>query len=203
MRNICNKSVAYHEAGHAVAYWDLTGRAPILATIEPSIGYLGRVEYEGLIDDLHIDIDRSENARLRSEHSIMIKLAGLIAQKRYAGRSISDYASSPDWLAAVDFAIRLNNDTREAIACIGWLEYRTTDLIEHHWQLVRRVASALLRHKILGGVELQNILRVATLLLLIQFIPTRARVRNEVPSMIAPISVCYLVENQAVTCGSV
>jgi hypothetical protein len=154
MRNASKTSIAYHEAGHVVAYWVLTGRAPTRATIEKSIGNLGRVDYKPLIDKNHLDIDKNAKGRLRAEQSIMIKLAGPIAQKRYSARSIRNYHASPDWLGAVDLARRLNNSNRVAMAYVGWLEYKVADLIEHQWKNVNRVAGILLRQKTLRAAEL-------------------------------------------------
>ena len=200
MGHISKKSIAYHEAGHTVAYWALTGRTPVQASIEPSIGYLGHVKYKSLINKKHLDIGRRDQARVKLEHSIMIKLAGPIAQQRISGVSGPDCTSSSDWLSAVDLALRQNDNESKAFAYIGWLEYKTTDLLEHHWQLVKRVANWLLKHKKLHRAELQKIFGAAVLLLLVYIIPIRARIRNEVSNMIAPISVCCLGDIQAVTC---
>ena len=161
MRNSSKKSIAYHEAGHIIVYWGLTGRAPTRATIEPSIGHLGRVERKSLIDKTHLDSDVSDKTRVRAEKCIMIKLAGPLAQKRYSARSIRNYHASPDWLEAADFALRLYGSERIAMSHIGWLEYRTADLIEHQWQDVKRVADALLRQKTLSKAELQKTLMPA------------------------------------------
>ena len=171
MRNSSKKSIAYHEAGHVVAHWDLTGRTPTRATIEPSIGHLGHVDYKSLINKIHLGIDNSDMALLRVEKSIMIKLAGPIAQKRYSARSIRNYHASPDWLGAIDIALRMNSSERAAMAYVGWLEYRTADLIEHQWQNVKRVAGALLRQKTLSKAELQKTLMPAGCQLPVYFIP--------------------------------
>jgi hypothetical protein len=161
MRSCGKKSIAHHEAGHVVAHWDLTGRTPTLATIEPSIGNLGHVDYKSLIYKMHLGIDNNDNARLRVEQSIMIKLAGPIAQKRYSAKSLLNYHASPDWLGAVDIALRLNGSEHAAMAYVGWLEYRTADLIEYQWQNIKRVAAALLRQKTLSKGELQKTLMPA------------------------------------------
>jgi hypothetical protein len=197
MRNTSKNSIAYHEAGHVVAYWDLTGGAPMRATIEPSVGQLGRVDYKSLINKPHLDIGHSNKMRLRAEHSIMIKLAGPIAQQRYSSRSIRDYHASHDWLTAVDLARRLNDSERAAMAYIGWLEYRTADLIEHHWQTIKRVGKALLRQNTLSRAELHKILTLTGLLLLLYFISVP--VRTEVPMVIAVISAGFPGGIQAVT----
>jgi hypothetical protein len=161
MTNRSRKSIAYHEAGHVVVYWHLTGHAPIRVTIEPSFGVLGRVDHKSLNDKMHLSPDIDDEARVRAEKTIMIKLAGYIAQNRSSGRTIRswrNYYASIDWLEALDAARWLIGSARAAMPYVGWLEYRTTDVIEHHWQDVKCVAGALLRQKTLSGAELQKTL---------------------------------------------
>ena len=158
MRDRSRKSIAYHEAGHVVVYWHLTGRAPIRVTIEPSMGALGRVDHKRLIDKKHLSPDIGDEARVRAEKKIMIKLAGPFAQQRYSSRSRRNDHASMDWLEAFDIARRLIDNERETIAYIAWLEYRTTDVIEQQWKDVKRVAGALLRQDTLSGAELLKIL---------------------------------------------
>ena len=158
MRDSSRKSIAYHEAGHVVVYWHLTGHAPIRVTIEPSIGTLGRVDRKRLIDNTRLGADISDKARVRAEKKIMIKLAGPVAEKRYSCRSRRNGHASMDWLEAFDIARRLIGNERETIAYVAWLEYRTADVIQQQWQNVKRVAGALLTRKTLSGAELQKTL---------------------------------------------
>jgi hypothetical protein len=111
-----------------------------------------------LIDKKHLSPDIGDEARVRGEKKIMIKLAGPVAEQRYSSRSRRNDHASMDWLEAFDIARRLIGNEREAIAYIAWLEYRTTDVIEQQWQNVKRVAGALLRQDTLSGAELQKTL---------------------------------------------
>lgn len=189
MRNSSNKSIAYHEAGHIIVYWVLTGRAPTRATIEPSIGHLGHVERNSLIDKTHLDSDVSDKTRVRAEKCIMIKLAGPLAQKRYSASSVRNYHASHDWLEAADFALRLYGGERTAMSHIGWLEYRTADLIKHQWRDVKRVAGALLKQKTLSKAQLQKTLMPAGCQLPVYFIPEAVKRRPPISVKENPIKI--------------
>jgi len=202
LRNVSKKVIAYHEAGHAAAHWKLTGHPTTRATIEPSIVYLGRVDYKCLINKMHLTIDISKKARLRAEQSIMIKLAGPIAQKRYSAKSIYNYRANVDWLEAVDLALRLNAGEHAAMAYIDWLEYKTTDLVEHEWPIIKRIAGALLRQKTVSSADFKKLLTVAGLLLLVLLIPFRPRIRTEEPMAIAAIYSCSPGCDQALTAAA-
>ena len=177
MRNTSNKSIAYHEAGHIIVYWVLTGRAPTRATIESSIGHLGYVKRKSLLYKTHLDSDITDKTRVSAEKCIMIKLAGPLAQKRYSARSIRNYHASPDWLEAADFALRLYGGESTAMSNIGWLEYRTADLIEHQWRDVIRVAGVLLKQRTLSKAQLQKTLMPAGCQMPVYFIPEAVKRR--------------------------
>lgn len=140
----------HHEAGHAVAAWRL-GLKVRRVTIVPGADYDGFAEHDSPLRGIRLDLDDSDRARMRAEKAIMVCLAGTIAQRRFAPRSVRVWHGEGDRDLAADLALRLNGSGEAATAYLRWLDLRTADLIEATWDSVQSLANALLEVKTLNG----------------------------------------------------
>ena len=143
-------ATAYHEAGHAVVAWRL-GFKVRRVTITPGEDHDGFAEHDSPLRGIHLDIDNSDRARLRAEKAIMICLAGTLAQRRFAPRSVRLWQGESDRDLATDLALRINGSGEAATAFLAWLNLRTADLIEAAWDSVEALAGALLEHRTLDA----------------------------------------------------
>lgn len=143
-------ATAYHEAGHGVVAWRL-GFKVRRVTIEPGKDHDGFVEHDSPLRGVRLDIDGSDRARLRAEKAIMICLAGILAQRRFAPRSVRQWHGEADRDLAADLALRINGSGEAATAFLRWLDLRTADVIESAWDSVESLAAALLERRTLDA----------------------------------------------------
>ena len=81
------EATAYHEAGHTVICYLLSYK-PQSVTIVPTVDTAGHmVIHANPLHGFQLDIDGSDEARLRIESAMTICFAGPIAQKRHNPRS--------------------------------------------------------------------------------------------------------------------
>ncbi len=153
-------TVAYHEAGHAVACFYL-GRRVDRVTIVPRDGSLGHVSGRALPRSVErsgeLDTRRERQA---AEDAIIATLAGPIAEARFKGRRNHVGASSDDH-QAVNLAFRLWSAPAVATAYLDFLGARAQELIDVLWYLVDSLAAELLERRTLSGVETHRTLRRA------------------------------------------
>lgn len=88
----------------------------------------------------------------------MICLAGPIAQRHFAPRSWRHWHGGPDYVTALDLALRINGSPKAAKAHIKWLEIRTQDLLESLWGYVDDIADDLLMRGTLSPEEIRSAL---------------------------------------------
>jgi hypothetical protein len=146
------RAVAYHEAGHAVAAYDL-GLTPTLATIVPSSEFNGRVLHRNPLRHIRLDFDGSDRTRLRAERVIMILLAGPLAQRR-AGHRSPQYGGGDDFPKAAALAMHVCGSDEQVDAFLKWLNVRARAILELRWPDVERVAQALLDRNTLRSREI-------------------------------------------------
>lgn len=157
MRSAQRGATAYHEAGHAVAAWRL-GAGPRAVTIMSRSDSQGEVSYQSPLSNIRFDLDGSDRTRNRGERTIIICLAGPIAQRRFAPRSWRRWHGASDYHAAHEIALRLNKSSKAAEAHLKWLEVRTEDLVDSLWNFIERVAVALSVRGMLSSDEIRSIL---------------------------------------------
>lgn len=151
------KVTAYHEAGHTVVAWRL-GASPRTVTIIVRGNVQGEMIQESPVILADLDYDGSDHARNRIERAIMICLAGPIAQRHFAPRSWRHWHGGPDYVTALDLALRINGSPKAAKAHIKWLEIRTQDLLESLWGYVDDIADDLLMRGTLSPEEIRSAL---------------------------------------------
>jgi hypothetical protein len=146
------KATAYHEAGHAVACFMMNVKMKS-ATIIPDkeSDTAGHVDHENMFRGLNPEVELTGRARLQIERSIIICLAGFAAQRRYNKRSWRNYHGQSDFTYAVNLASYVDGDAKGASQFLKWVQFRAERLVERHWTEVRRVAQALLKHKVMNG----------------------------------------------------
>jgi len=150
---------AYHEAGHAVAIWKLLNRAPRETTIAPRQEIAGYVLHANPLRGLRLETDDSSRAETEIHQGIMICLAGAVAQRRFAPRSIRGWHPRNDYQRAADLATRVCGSDIEVNAMLRWLQIRTENLIETGWREVEAVANALLERDTLSSEEIVAAIR--------------------------------------------
>jgi hypothetical protein len=104
--------------------------------------------------DIRLDSDDTPRARIKIENSIIMYLAGPIAERRFKSRSFRHWHADDDHRRAVDLALRLCGHRESATAYLKWLEIRTKDLIDLRWQSVGRLAAGLLEKSTLKSDEI-------------------------------------------------
>jgi hypothetical protein len=156
MRDSVRRSIAFHEAGHAIACW--SRRIKIHhATIIPARGYRGRVKHAPFrgIDPTS---DNSARGDWRVKGQVIACLAGQEAQRRYSQRSLrhSDHnQAGGDYKLALDLALMVNASEEQATAYLKWLRIVTHDLVALRWPQIERVAGALFERETLTAEEIK------------------------------------------------
>ena len=153
-------ATAYHEAGHAVAYFFLRGGFHHV-TIRPESeeDSLGHIAGHAL-PSFRPDLDNSTRARQVAERLIMCSFAGGAAEALHRGRNNWQGARS-DWIAAIDLAGYFCAFGDEIEAYLKWLSIRTRNLVSSPlcWPGVEAVAEALLEREYLSSCQVRRIIR--------------------------------------------
>jgi ATP-dependent Zn protease len=157
-----NKTVAYHEAGHAVAGHALEV-ALSSATIIPSEDASGKVRHNAL-RGVDLGYDNSDRARRQAERLIMMALAGPIAQKKHNPTSRLRWHGEHDFKVASEIAERVCSSAEEAAAFLRWLKVRTKNLVHTplRWFQIEHVAAALQQHGTLSKKQFKQEIQAAT-----------------------------------------
>lgn len=137
-RSVLYHPTAYHEAGHAVMAYFL-GVCIKKVTIVSGKDYLGRIVHGNVLKGRYWEF--SSNSRM--EKNALIALAGDIAQRLHAPRSMG--GASKDHDKAYDMATRVNTSPEAAVAWIKWLKIRARDILKVRWNLVDSVARELVK----------------------------------------------------------
>ena len=161
------ESVAYHEAGHAVARIEL-GLPITSASIIPKDDSLGRVVSDNLPRSVYEAVEFGSSLtpgqEQRIQKELVAALAGEAAEKRHTGR-YNRVGSRQDYRRVDEWANRLHRP-RTAHLWVRYLQALAADLIEGRWAAVEAIAVLLLdretlrrsdllaayRHGISGGI---------------------------------------------------
>jgi hypothetical protein len=154
--------VAYHEAGHVVASYAL-GIAVESATIERDGDTAGHTvhDYGPEINELR----EGDNQRwqVMAESIVMVSLAGIVAQQRFAPDFEIDEASQPDMMDAKRVVGDLVGFDDEVLtdAWLRVLRLRTARLMLQCWPEVVSVAHKLMELKTLVASDIRDALDTA------------------------------------------
>jgi len=150
------KYVAYHEAGHAVAYWYFfNGPRFKYVTIKPEEAAWGRIV--GRLSRWNPDEDSGVRFFVRSRDRIIRSLAGPAAERRLRGK-YDHRGASGDWSAVADLVFNMTGSERQATALMRYFDIVTEEFIEFRWHDIEVVAAALLERTTLTYKEVQQIL---------------------------------------------
>jgi len=83
MSNPTLQETAYHEAGHALAFWLLTNKSPSLISIKPEHETRGRVAHDFLLYGVDVEFNVSEEITRKIKAEILVALAGHAAQRLF------------------------------------------------------------------------------------------------------------------------
>jgi ATP-dependent Zn protease len=148
------EETAYHEAGHAVMGC-LLQRFPLWVSIIPDgKGGVGRTEFDP--DGRrysHFDQSDAKKAYIRAR--VLIEVAGTLAHDiKFPGR-VHDEGDAHDEHWARDLVIEVSwEDDRDAYLARAKQEAKT--LLQENWNLVEKVAAALLAGKRLDRADLRK-----------------------------------------------
>ena len=155
------KSVAYHEAAHAVAYFEM-GRRIRKVTIVPSGDYQGCCfGYSSKIPRLDTT-EITPRLRERVEWEIILYFVGSLAEKRFLGKHPTGWTKISDTHVAIDLALYLTGSEKELNAYLNWLYVRAEGFVytcDWRWNAIQAIAQALLEKKTLTGEEAYAIWR--------------------------------------------
>jgi len=155
-----NEALAYHEAGHVVAIWQLKGPEAVgYVTIEPDT-FSERHAHDKFCPDEKEFCKEGESdlyGRLsfELEKEIVTLLAGEAAQRRFKPHSIRRRQGMTDWANAASLIRYVTPYESENKAYLKWLTEWAKEFVKYHWPMIEDLATELLRQPTINGRELQ------------------------------------------------
>ncbi len=152
------QTIAYHEAGHAVAAWYVRVRS-ISLSIMPDSQSLGRLTHHSYFAGVNPEFDDSPRCQRRLENMALVCLAGPAAQRRFNPRGYPQYVKG-DYHDAVNFLSYISPDPDELGAHIGWIEVRARNFVRRDdmWVPIKALAAALLDRGEIPSREIKPII---------------------------------------------
>jgi hypothetical protein len=155
-------SIAYHEAGHAVAARLV--KPPVMVkyvTIIPDEHNLGHCKGgDRLPKNFKPDSEVSPLTRNRIEAQVIYYLAGYVAEEKFMGRK--PRGCKPDIQTALNLACYVAGGGKPLEAYFAWLWAQTEALFQNpfFWKCVEAVAEKLAIERKLSGAKVEHIMRV-------------------------------------------
>jgi hypothetical protein len=154
------EAIAYHEAGHAVVgHCDQYHPRIKMVTINPDKNddTLGRCFNRGFGRRFDPEVTVTPAMRVKMEAVIVTTLAGPEAEKRLRGRYNHRWASS-DRQSALNLITYLVGSDEELQAYLNLLHVRAKNAVALYWDLIEKVAQALLFEKEFNGDRLLDVM---------------------------------------------
>lgn len=154
------RDIAYHEAGHAVAAYDLR-IALDYVTVVPTEDYAGCTGARFAVTEQNRWTLRDAVLRSRIENIAIACFAGDAAERRHNRRR--RYGGAADFTLTFDYLLELTGSIREAEAYAKWLDIRAEQLVAQppHWAAIKALANALLKQERIGGRAARRIIQEA------------------------------------------
>jgi ATP-dependent Zn protease len=153
-----DEETAFHEAGHAVLGC-LVQRPPLWVSIVPDEkGNVGRTEFEQDIpQDGYRYLDESDGKKRYIRNRVLIEVAGTIAHNiKFPGRDFDEGDANDDYWATQLVSENVSwDDDREAY--LSRARHDAATLLNENWNLVEKVAAALLQHRRLERADLLKV----------------------------------------------
>lgn len=157
------KKTAYHEAGHAVAYYFL--HLPFkYVTIEPEEDSLGHLQPFPPPKSFHPDYNSDTKAQKRIEKEVTAYYAGNAAVFILTGKY--DKGGTRDGQYAMDLADYDSGGPEETDAFLNWMWERTINWMQnpsYMWDAVETLAQELLKKRSLTSKEAKQIIKATYL----------------------------------------
>ena len=159
------EEIAYHEAGHAVAWHQNGVRFRVISIVPDQDGSLGRVSmsipkwYRAAVNGCTDSI----KARVYTEKLVIGQMAGHLAQEKYAGKSPDFETYESDLEKSLELVCRFVGSERSAGAYMRLLWEMARDLVEMEttWNQIEALAAALLDRQTIGYRDASAIIREA------------------------------------------
>jgi Peptidase family M41 len=153
--------VAYHEAGHAVAAYNLKRRFNYVTIIreDDTLGQCRFTPYKNFRPDIYSD----NKTKARVEQAIVMLFAGAAAENKLAGKR-NRAGEDDDFQKAVNLAASQCGSDEEVGAYLNWLWVRTRVLLDLPWlwAAVEALAQELLKYRKVSYQKACKIIKEAT-----------------------------------------
>lgn len=157
------ESVAYHEAGHAVAAWRVGVRLHELSMIE-AYRHHGRAAPPPYFEPFtRRGGGEAEVSAHRIENMVLVCLSGPEAQRRFFPTHFRRSHAVPDFDQATELLTYLTSEPGEREAYFRLIDIRARNLVSDvvAWRGIEHLAAALLDRVTLGVREIRGIIAAA------------------------------------------
>jgi ATP-dependent Zn protease len=155
------ESVAYHEAGHTVAAYEMNCRFKYVTIIpqEDSLGRCRLTFYKQFRPDIHND----SKTRTYTEKAIICLLGGITAEKKFTGR-LNRNGAYKDLSTAMQLVASHVGNEKEMHAYYNWLWIRTENFweMDYLWASVKELAVTLLKEQKISYQRARRIIAEAS-----------------------------------------
>lgn len=150
---------AYHEAGHAVACFQLGVRISEVSIIAEG-NCLGFCSAQHALHGHNPEFDKTDSNRLRMEKCFVTLMAGFYAGKKLNPKGKGSAGASGDFGEAVSLVRYFISSSAEHQAYIDLLSIRARQLVNSRfiWPLISALAQRLLERKRMKGKEVREFL---------------------------------------------
>lgn len=165
-------SIAYHEAGHAVAARRVGCRIKKVSIV-PDEDSDGRMTHGPYFKGFHPDWDNSSRVQRRLENMAFVCLAGPAAQRRFNPHGYRHQHAGQDHHDAMNLLGYMVGSDEELEAYLRLTEVRVTNFVRnpHTWMAIEAVAAALLEREVLTGKATREVIMALNQRLLAEAYP--------------------------------
>jgi hypothetical protein len=152
---------AYHEAGHAVASLELR-RGVREVSIVPAESSLGHMRNTKTPASFRPDINTDSRTSAWIEREVLIGLAGMAAEARFAGRR-NHVGASGDYNTVSNLASHHYGYGKVLTKYLDYMIARAEAFVAtpHHWVQIEDLAAALMVHRLMKPRAIREVCRAA------------------------------------------